>query len=77
MGVFNCWRPLRTAVAKLLLAFRGWRSCSLFIILSAFLGDAFTRRYLAGTSIAALLVSTDLAGELLEQPFDMILALLK
>ena len=76
MGIFDRWRPLRAAVAKLLLAFRGWRFASLLVILSGFLGDAITRIHL-GASLASLLLSLDLIGELLEQPLGTILALLQ
>ena len=74
VGVLDCWRPLRTAVAELLLAFRGWRFASLLVILSGLLGDAITRIHL-GASLASLLLSLDLLGELLEQPLGTILAL--
>ena len=49
-----------------------------FVGLSAFLGGAFARQHLvaAGASVASLLVSVDLVGELLEQPLGTILALL-
>ena len=55
--------------------FRGWRFASLLVILSGFLGDALARFHHCA-SIASLLFSCDLVGELLKQPLGEILDLL-